>query len=125
MEKELNIEIPLKILAYAVKAYNHPLRLKILNALQHTPLTVKDLYIKFRLEQSVASQHLAILRKADLVKTEPRGKYIMYELNETAIKQLKNLAQHWDDNTTPQPSRPYLMDAMRKELYAGEPVGAM
>jgi DNA-binding transcriptional ArsR family regulator len=133
MDKILNDDLAIKNLAQAARAYNHTLRLKILNALAEQPLTVKDLFIKFRLEQSVASQQLAILRRADLVRTEPRGKYIIYSVNTTAINQLKNLAQHWDDNTTPQPSRPVVppvtnwesTDALRKELFKPEPVGAM
>ncbi|MEJ0102589.1 MAG: ArsR family transcriptional regulator [Bacteroidota bacterium] len=34
-----------------------------------------------RLEQSVASQHLAILRKAGFVKTNRDGKFIYYSVN--------------------------------------------
>ncbi|HMW27776.1 MAG TPA: ArsR family transcriptional regulator, partial [Ferruginibacter sp.] len=33
------------------------------------------------LEQSVASQHLAILRKAGIVSTEREGKFIYYMVN--------------------------------------------
>ena len=43
-------------------------------------MTVTDIYVKLRLEQSVASQHLAILRKAGVVQTERDGKFIFYSL---------------------------------------------
>ncbi|MCH5689900.1 hypothetical protein LWM68_40125 [Niabella sp. W65] len=40
------------------------------------------------MEQSVASQHLAILRKADFVKTERDGKFIYYTVNTQRMKDL-------------------------------------
>ena len=48
-------------------------------------MNVTDIYVKLRLEQSVASQHLAILRRANIVKTEREGKFIHYVLNKTRI----------------------------------------
>jgi DNA-binding transcriptional ArsR family regulator len=62
-------------------------------------LTVTEIYVKLRVEQSVASQHLAILRRAEFVKTSREGKNIYYTLNltrldevNTFIKQLLNEA---------------------------------
>jgi DNA-binding transcriptional ArsR family regulator len=37
--------------------------------------------VKLRLEQSVASQHLAILRRAGIVSTTRDGKFIYYSVN--------------------------------------------
>ncbi|MFN7278812.1 MAG: ArsR/SmtB family transcription factor, partial [bacterium] len=37
------------------------------------------------LEQSVASQHLAILRRAGIVKAERDGKFIYYRINEERV----------------------------------------
>lgn len=133
MDKIFKPDVCITNLALATRAYNHKLRLDILNQLSERAMTVKEIFIKFRLEQSVASQHLAILRRADLVKTEPRGKYIFYSVNQTSVNQLKNLAQHWDDNTTPQPSRPVqpilaaheITDMKRRELFRPEPASAM
>jgi DNA-binding transcriptional ArsR family regulator len=44
-------------------------------------ITVTEIYVHLRLEQSVASQHLAILRRAGIVKTERDGKFIFYSIN--------------------------------------------
>ena len=44
-------------------------------------MTVTEIYVKLRLEQSVASQHLAILRRAGIVSTARDGKFIFYSLN--------------------------------------------
>jgi DNA-binding transcriptional ArsR family regulator len=43
------------------------------------------------LEQSVASQHLAILRKAGVLATERDGKFIYYKLNEDRIKEISTI----------------------------------
>lgn len=65
-----------------LRALNHKLRQQILKLIdEHGKMTVTELYVKMRLEQSVASQHLAILRKAGFVKTDRDGKFIYYSVN--------------------------------------------
>ena len=65
-----------------LRALNHKLRQQIVKLLdENKRLTVTELYIQLRLEQSVASQHLAILRRAGIVKTERDGKFIYYTIN--------------------------------------------
>lgn len=65
-----------------LRALNHKLRQQILKLLEEqSKLTVTEIYIQLRLEQSVASQHLAILRRAGIVKTEREGKFIYYGLH--------------------------------------------
>lgn len=54
-------------------------------------ITVTELYVKLRLEQSVASQHLAILRKAGFVKTERDGKFIYYSVNTDRLQEVNEL----------------------------------
>jgi DNA-binding transcriptional ArsR family regulator len=48
---------------------------------EHQKMTVTEIYVKLRLEQSVASQHLAILRRAGIVSTSRDGKFIFYSVN--------------------------------------------
>ena len=69
-----------------LRALNHKLRQQILKLLEEqTKLTVTEIYVQLRLEQSVASQHLAILRRAGIVKTEREGKFIYYGLHHNRI----------------------------------------
>ena len=56
-------------------------------------MTVTDIYIKLRLEQSVASQHLAILRRAGVVSTERQGKFIFYSLDKDRLSQISKLVE--------------------------------
>ncbi len=77
-----------------LRAVNHKLRQDIVELLSESPkMTVTDIYIKLRIEQSVASQHLAILRKADIVITERNGKYIYYSLNPARLTQISGLVE--------------------------------
>ena len=51
-------------------------------------------YVKLRLEQSVASQHLAILRKAGIVSTEREGKFIFYTINIPRIDSINGFVKN-------------------------------
>ena len=93
-ENELPIEvIQVKKAALIFRAINHPLRKQMLQLLHDSVrMTVTDIYIKLRLEQSVASQHLAVLRKAGMVITERQGKFIFYSVSYPRIKQVHQIA---------------------------------
>ena len=91
----LNVDLHnLKKAAMVLRAINHKLRQQILKLIDESgKMTVTEIYVKLRLEQSVASQHLAILRKAGFVKTERDGKFIYYSLNEERISELADLVE--------------------------------
>ncbi len=80
--------------ALAVRAINHPLRKKIIDLLEENgEMVVTDIYVKLRTEQSVASQHLAILRNAGFVNTRRDGKFIHYALNKKRFKDSAELIE--------------------------------
>ena len=77
-----------------LRAVNHKLRQRVIDLLEDgETLTVTDIYIKLRLEQSVASQHLAILRRAGVVTTERQGKFIYYSINKNRLAQIGTLVE--------------------------------
>lgn len=77
-----------------LRAVNHRLRQKMISLLEdYATLTVTDVYIKMRLEQSIASQHLAILRRAGIVLTERQGKFIYYSLNADRLSQIADTVE--------------------------------
>ena len=92
---ELKIDaIQLKKAALVYRAINHKLRQQIIKFInQHGKITVTQIYVKPRLEQSVASQHLAILRKAGFVITERDGKFIYYSVNHNRLTEVHKIAQ--------------------------------
>jgi ArsR family transcriptional regulator, virulence genes transcriptional regulator len=74
----------------ALRALNHKLRQQILATIETAKeITVTQIYVKLRIEQSVASQHLAILRKARIVNTRRDGKLIYYTVNFNRILQIE------------------------------------
>jgi DNA-binding transcriptional ArsR family regulator len=84
----------LKKAALVLRAVNHKLRQQILKLIdEHGRVTVTELYVKMRLEQSVASQHLAILRKAGFVKTDRDGKFIYYSVNTNRMDEVNQFLQ--------------------------------
>jgi DNA-binding transcriptional ArsR family regulator len=65
-----------------LRALAHPLRLKILEFIdQNESINVNKIYNTLKLEQSITSQHLRILRLAGLVITQREGKYIHYSID--------------------------------------------
>src|SRR3954469_19967907 len=87
---ELKIDvIQLKKAALILRAVNHKLRQQIMKLIhQNGKMTVTEIYVKLRLEQSVASQHLAILRKAGFVTTVRDGKFIYYSVNNQRLQEV-------------------------------------
>ncbi len=85
----------LKKAALVLRALNHKLRQQIIRTIiESKKLTVTDLYVRLRLEQSVASQHLAILRKAGIVTTERNGKFIYYPINSSRIEAINEFVKN-------------------------------
>ncbi|MFN0034015.1 MAG: ArsR/SmtB family transcription factor [Saprospiraceae bacterium] len=86
--------IELRKAALVLRAVNHKLRQRMLDLLEeYKRMTVTEIYVKLRLEQSVASQHLAILRSAGVVQTERNGKFIFYSVNRSRLVQISSLAE--------------------------------
>lgn len=95
LDKDLKIDLlQLKKAALILRAINHKLRQQILKLIhQKEKITVTEIYVKLRLEQSVASQHLAILRKAGFVTTVRDGKFIYYSVNSQRLHEVNRFAQ--------------------------------
>jgi ArsR family transcriptional regulator, virulence genes transcriptional regulator len=80
--------------ALILRALNHKLRQQLLKLIEDQKrITVTEIYVRLRLEQSVASQHLAILRKAGIVSTERDGKFIFYLINHKRIEEVSKLVE--------------------------------
>ena len=82
-----------------LRAVNHKLRQQMIDLLEENEkMTVTDLYIKLRLEQSVASQHLAILRRAGVLTTERQGKFIYYSVDKIRVNHISRLVEEMVEN---------------------------
>lgn len=79
--------------AKLLRAVNNKTRKKILEALLTESSDVTALYVKFRLEQSQMSQHLAILRDAGLVVIIKDGKKRFYSVNKEQAEKILPLSR--------------------------------
>jgi DNA-binding transcriptional ArsR family regulator len=95
MSKENAVKIDylnVKKASLVLRALNHKLRQQIVKMLdEKEKMTVTEIYIQLRLEQSVASQHLAILRRAGIVRTERDGKFIYYHVNYSRLEHINGM----------------------------------
>ncbi|MBK6273940.1 MAG: metalloregulator ArsR/SmtB family transcription factor [Chitinophagales bacterium] len=95
VQPELRIDYQvLRKSVLVLRAVNHKLRQEMIKIIEaEGKITVTELYIKLRLEQSVASQHLALLRRAGVVITTREGKFIYYSVDNSRIKEISRLLQ--------------------------------
>ena len=63
-----------------IYAFSNPVRIKLLCCLNKKSSNVAELIDNCGLAQSAVSQHLIKLKRAGLVKSKRRGKYIYYSL---------------------------------------------
>ena len=65
-----------------LRALAHPLRMKILEFIdKNKTINVNKIYNTLKLEQSITSQHLKILRASGLVHTHREGKFVHYTID--------------------------------------------
>ncbi|MDD3514744.1 Transcriptional repressor SdpR [bioreactor metagenome] len=68
-------------------------RLRILNLLRERPMCVNALACSLKMTAAAVSQHLRILREAELVTPERRGYFIHYRLNAGKLEEMVREAQ--------------------------------
>ena len=76
----------LQISSEILRALAHPLRMRILEFIdKHKTINVNKIYNTLKLEQSITSQHLRILRLAGIVVTSREGKFIHYSIDYSKV----------------------------------------
>jgi ArsR family transcriptional regulator len=74
-----------------------PSRLRIVQALRATPLTVSELSRVISKSRAATSQHLKVLRGVDAVTAERHGQFVVYSLSEHVNAEvLENVANAFD-----------------------------
>jgi DNA-binding transcriptional ArsR family regulator len=81
-----------------------PVRREILAQLRKRPRKVGDLASKFELGRPAVSEHLQVLRKARLVREEPRGRERFYHLDPRPLAQVEKwlavFEPYWTERLT-------------------------
>ncbi len=67
------------------KALSDPTRREILSLLKSGSMSVGDIGKHFNISGATLSHHLTILRQADLIIDDKKGKFIYYELNTSVL----------------------------------------
>lgn len=70
------------------KALAHPTRIRILERLAGTEVCVCDLVPDLGLEQSNVSQHLAVLRKQNIIAARKAGLQVLYSIKHPEVFEL-------------------------------------
>jgi DNA-binding transcriptional ArsR family regulator len=74
-----------------------PSRLRIVQALRATPLTVSELSRVIAKTRAATSQHLKVLRNVEAVTAERHGQFVVYSLSEHINAEvLENIANAFD-----------------------------
>lgn len=80
-----------------LRAVSHNLRLSIIELLDTKgEVNVNVIYTTLKLEQSITSQHLKILRDNDIVHTRREGKMIYYSLNKNRLNIINDAIVKFD-----------------------------
>ncbi len=80
-------------------ALANPVRREILMQLRRGPRAVTDLASRFEIGRPAVSEHLQVLRKAQLVREEPRGRERYYHLDPRPLAEveawLEAFSRYW------------------------------
>ncbi|GAA1152520.1 metalloregulator ArsR/SmtB family transcription factor [Nesterenkonia lutea] len=83
-----------QVKANLFKGLSHPVRIRVLELLtEEQEVSVTELLAKTELEASHLSQHLAVLRRYDLVVSQRRGLQMFYSLAHPQVAQLLAVAK--------------------------------
>lgn len=74
--------------AEMLKAMAHPLRLALLVSMTEGPRCVHELVESTAASQPLVSQHLRVLRDADLLSRERRGREVVYAIADDHIQHI-------------------------------------
>ncbi|MFD8705973.1 DUF5937 family protein [Kitasatospora sp. NPDC059648] len=73
--------VSLALVQQRLEALAHPVRLRLARTIARGPHTTGELATAWQLSAPEVSRHLAVLRRAGLLVTERRGRYMLYQLD--------------------------------------------
>ncbi|OPX17909.1 hypothetical protein BXT86_03985 [candidate division WOR-3 bacterium 4484_100] len=81
--------------AAVLNALAHPLHLKILEKLRAGPCCVCKIIPEVGEKQSNVSHHLAIMKKAGILKTEKTGREVWYEVSDPRVFEILDILKDY------------------------------
>ena len=74
-------------LQLTLRALADPIRREILNLLKSGRLSAGEITDHFDVTAASISRHLSVLKEADLIRDERKGKFIYYEINVSVLEE--------------------------------------
>ncbi|MDM5227454.1 autorepressor SdpR family transcription factor [Cytobacillus sp. NJ13] len=81
------------------KALSDENRRRILDLLRNGDLTAGEIAQHFEMSKAGVSQHLSVLKNAELVYSVKRGQYVYYSLNSTVFQEVLKWIVQFQSNT--------------------------
>lgn len=75
-------------LQQTLKALSDPVRREILDLLKSGRMSAGEICDHFDITAAAISRHLSVLKDADLIRDDRKGKYIFYELNTSVLEEI-------------------------------------
>ena len=92
----MNEQIAEKV-AVVLKAVAHPIRLNIIEMLEHEDLCVGDIVAALAQPQAIISQHLVLMKDKGVLESKRDGKKVIYGIkNKNVINLLHCVYHHCD-----------------------------
>ena len=90
---DLNLDfLKIRKAALILRSLNHELRQRIIEIInEEGSCCVTVIYKKLNIEQSIVSQHLALLRKSGILKTKKDKKFIYYSVNQEKLYSISKM----------------------------------
>lgn len=87
---ELPAPASVELLKLRLEALAHPVRIQVCRTTARAPHTTGELAVILGISAPEVSRHLAVLKKAGLIITRRRGRYVMYQLDITVVARLSS-----------------------------------
>ncbi|MFD4142200.1 MULTISPECIES: DUF5937 family protein [unclassified Streptomyces] len=85
---ELPGPAPVELLKLRMEALAHPMRMRLCRNLARAPHTTGELADAYGITAPEVSRHLGVLKKAGLISTRRRGRYVLHQLDVAAVARL-------------------------------------
>ncbi|MFK0293100.1 DUF5937 family protein [Streptomyces sp. NPDC090442] len=85
---ELPAPTTLELVQQRLEALGHPMRMQLCRTLSRGPHTTGELATTFGITAPEVSRHIAVLKKAGLLQTRRRGRYVLHQLDLQVVARL-------------------------------------
>jgi DNA-binding transcriptional ArsR family regulator len=85
---ELTGAAPVETVKLRFEAVAHPMRMRLCRSLARGPYTTTELADAYGISAPEVSRHLAVMKKAGLLTTQRRGRYVLHQLDVAVVARL-------------------------------------